>query len=353
MESLNIKQANKLFYIFSAILLVTILYWLAPILTPFVSGALIAYLVNPLVTKLVKLKVPRVLSVAIIFLVVLLLVVLLILLLVPLIQSQLAELIEVTSNTMTWIQNTVLPWVVAKTGIQQTLNIDTLKSALAENWTKAGGVVTWVWKTVMHSGFAMVEWFMNLLLVPVVAFYLLRDWQRMIKNARELLPRHIEPTVVQLANECDSVLSAFFRGQLLVMVSLGVIYAAGLSIIGLQVGLIIGLMAGLMCIVPYLGFIVGIVAASVAAFIQFGTMTSVVAVWVVFMIGQALESSVLTPKLVGHRIGLHPVAVIFAVLAGGSLFGFFGVLLALPVAAVIMVCLRFLNQRYRASPLYK
>ena len=137
------------------------------------------------------------------------------------------------------------------------------------------------------------------------------------------------------------------------MIALGIIYSIGLTFVGLQVGLIIGLVSGLVSIVPYLGFIVGVTAASIAAFIQFGTLTAVLSVIIVFLVGQMLESMVLTPKLVGDRIGLHPVAVIFAILVGASLFGFFGVLLALPVAAVIMVWLRFLNQRYRASPLYR
>ena len=342
MESLNVRPGNKLFYIISAIVLVVLLYWLAPILTPFLSGALIAYLVNPLVNRLVKCHVPRVVSVAIIFLLLFLFIVLLIFLLIPLIQSQVAELGDVLSRTVTWVQTTLLPWIMAKTDMQQNMNTDALKTALAENWTKAGGAVTWIWKTVMHSGFAIVEWLTNLLLIPVVTFYLLRDWNKLIANIRKLLPRHI-----------DSGLSAFFRGQLLVMISLGVIYSIGLTMVGLQVGLIIGLIAGLMSIVPYLGFIIGIVAASIAAFVQFGTWTTILLVWLVFMIGQALESMVLTPKLVGHRIGLHPVAVIFAVLAGARLFGFFGVLLALPVAAVTMVCLRFLNQHYQASQLYQ
>ena len=354
MESLNTRSANnKLFFISVIVVIGALLYLLAPILTPFLGGALLAYLFNPLVNKLVKYRVPRVVAVAIVFLGLILTIVLLVFLVVPLIEDQLADFANELSKTLAWIQNTMLPWLMEKANVQYTINTDTLKAALAENWSKAGGIVTWIWKTTLHSGFAVAAWLTNLLLIPVVMFYLLRDWNKVIKNIRDLLPRHIEPVVVELATECDTVLSSFFRGQLLVMISLGVIYSVGLTLVGVQVGIIIGLVAGLMSIVPYLGFIIGIIAASIAAFTQFGTMSSVLLVWLVFIIGQSLESSFLTPKLVGHRIGLHPVAVIFSVLVGGSLFGFFGVLLALPVAAVIMVCLRFLNRRYRASPLYQ
>jgi predicted PurR-regulated permease PerM len=214
-------------------------------------------------------------------------------------------------------------------------------------------MAAWLWKSVLHSGFALIEWVAHLVLIPVVTFYLLRDWDKVVKGVRELLPRSSEPTIVKLATECDDVLSAFFRGQLLVMLSLATIYSIGLSLVGLQVGLMIGLIAGLLSLVPYLGFIVGIVTASIVAYVQFGTLSSLFLVWLVFMVGQVIESTFLTPNLVGNRIGLHPVAVIFSVLAGGTLFGFFGVLLALPVAAVIMVLLRFFYQRYCNSRLYQ
>jgi predicted PurR-regulated permease PerM len=189
--------------------------------------------------------------------------------------------------------------------------------------------------------------------VPVVTFYLLLDWNKIIKNIDQLLPRSIEPTIAKLIKESDQVLSAFFRGQLLVMLGLSIIYGVGLSLTGLSIGLILGLILGLISIVPYLGLIVGVLIASIAALIQFGTFSSLLSIWLVFLIGQLCESLLLTPYLVGDRIGLHPVAVIFAVLAGGTLFGFFGVLLALPVAAVLMVWLRFLNNRYHKSAFYQ
>ena len=180
----------------------------------------------------------------------------------------------------------------------------------------------------------------NLFLVPVVTFYLLRDWDILVAKVSDLLPRHYIFTIKKLARECHTVLGAFIQGQLLVMMSLGTIYSIGLTLIGLKLGLVIGMLAGLASIVPYMGLVVGMAAALVAGIFQFGDLLHIFLILVVFGVGQALEGMVLTPLLVGDRIGLHPVAVIFAVMAGGQLFGFVGILIALAVAAVTMVLLR-------------
>ena len=188
--------------------------------------------------------------------------------------------------------------------------------------------------------------------MPVLSFYFLRDWDVFVGRVRELLPRPMLPIVSQLALEADQVLGGFIRGQLSVMVSLGMIYAVGLWAVGLSLGLLIGFVAGLVSFVPYMGAFFGLSAAVIACLVQYGDMYHLVLVLGVFAIGQTLESFVLVPWLVGDRIGLHPVAVIFAIMAGGQLFGFLGVLLALPVAAVAMVLLRFGHGRYRQSGLY-
>jgi predicted PurR-regulated permease PerM len=203
-----------------------------------------------------------------------------------------------------------------------------------------------------RSGVGVLMWMTNLVLIPVVAFYLLRDWDRLVAWIDAMLPRSIEPTVAHLARESDKVLGAFVRGQLLVMLALGIFYGAGLAVVGLSVGPLIGMVAGLLSFVPYLGFIVGFGAAVIAVLVQYGDWAHLLLVCGVFVIGQLLEGYVLVPKLVGDKIGLHPVAVIFAVLAGGYLFGFLGVLLALPAASVILVLLRYLTERYRLSELY-
>ena len=316
-------------------------------------GALLAYLVDPLVTQLMRLHLPRLLSVIIIFSLLFFVIVLLVIFLIPVIQTQLENLSDALPDMLDWIQVTGIPWLSEQLGIHEP-SMNTLKTSLVEHLTKSGdNTASKFFNTVLHSGFVLVEWLINLILIPVVTFYLLLDWNKVIGGINHLIPRRIEPTVVKLVKECNAVLSAFFRGQFIVMIALGVLYSIGLTLIGLRIGLILGLIIGMISIVPYLGVIVGIVVASIAAYIQFGALSSVLLVWLLFVLGHILEHTYLTPKLVGNRIGLHPVAVIFAILAGGKLFGFFGVLLALPAAAIIMVWLRFLMSQYHASPLYR
>jgi predicted PurR-regulated permease PerM len=198
----------------------------------------------------------------------------------------------------------------------------------------------------------ILRWVAKIALVPVLTFYFLRDWRSLLTNLQALLPRPLEPVILRLAKEADEVLGGFLRGQLSVMMSLGAIYATGLTLVGIQFGFLIGFVAGLVSFVPYLGAFIGVSAALIAAMVQYGDSTHLLLVLLVFGIGQMSESFLLTPWLVGDRIGLHPVAVIFSILAGGQLFGFLGVLLALPTAAVAMVGLRFAHQRYTESHLY-
>ncbi len=328
---------NQAVFIFFTALFIGLLYCLSSILTPFLLGALFAYLANPLVKHLEKWRVPHLLSVILVFVFLFFVFVLILLMLFPIIQKQLVALIEVIPQILSWIQETIIP------RFKEFVDLNTLKDNLSASVAKTGTVLT----TVLHSGVTVIEWAVNIVLTPIVTFYLLRDWDKILQSARNLLPRSIKPTVVKLTQESNEVLSAFFRGQLLVMLALGLIYGIGLTLIGLKVGLMIGLLGGLLSIVPYLGSIFVVVMASITSGIEFGTWQSLLWVLLVFMIGQTIESYILTPYLVGERIGLHPVAVIFSVMAGGALFGFFGVLVALPTAAVIMVLLRFLRKQYQ------
>ncbi len=223
---------------------------------------------------------------------------------------------------------------------------------MKEHWESAGGIAQTILSSVTKSGLVIVNWLMNFLLIPVVTFYLLRDWDIITQRVSELIPRPYYRTVSQITADANSVLSSFLRGQLSVMLALGTIYTIGLWLIGIELSLLIGMGAGLISFVPYLGTIVGLIAGVIAALVQFGDINHMVYVLIVFGIGQLLEGFVLTPWLVGDRIGLHPVAVIFSVLAGGQLFGFVGVLLGLPLAAVIMVLLRHGHERYMGSKLY-
>ena len=200
---------------------------------------------------------------------------------------------------------------------------------------------------------AILNVVLNLALIPVLTFYLLRDWDNLVAYIADMIPRPVAPTVNGLAKESDQVLGAFLKGQFVVMLCLGIIYSAGLLLIGLKFSLLFGMIAGLVSFVPYLGFILGVVFAGVAAVFQFQDFLHPFLVLVVFAVGQGVEGTLLTPFFVGGQIGLHPVAVIFAVLVGGYLFGFFGILLALPVAAISMVLLRRAYREYRTSSLYQ
>jgi predicted PurR-regulated permease PerM len=203
-----------------------------------------------------------------------------------------------------------------------------------------------------RSGFALLGWIANIVLLPVLTFFFLRDWDLFVGRVAALVPRDHAETVSRLALESSAVLGAFLRGQLLVMLVLGVLYGIGLSLVGLNLGILIGIVAGVLTFVPYLGPATVIVLGGIAALVQYGDWQHLLGVLAVFSVGQVIESYWLTPKLVGDRIGLHPVAVIFAVLAGGQLFGFLGMLLALPVAAIANVLLRYAHERYTHSRLY-
>jgi len=330
------------------------LVWLlAPVLMPFAVAAMLAYLGDPLADRLERLGLKRMWAATVVFVVLLLVVCGVLLLLIPLIARQVENLIENLPRYGDWAQHVAWPWLRDRLHLDpDTFDSDRLLEAIKAHIGSIGTVTATVLGRVSRSGIGIAMWLTNLVLIPVVAFYLLRDWDRLVATIDRMLPRSIQPTIAHLARESDSILGAFVRGQLLVMLALGVFYGAGLGVVGLTVGPLIGMIAGLLSFVPYLGFIIGFVAAIVAVLVQYGDWMHVLLVCGVFVLGQLLEGYVLVPKLVGDKIGLHPVAVIFAVLAGGYLFGFLGVLLALPAASVIMVLLRYLLERYRMSELY-
>lgn len=330
------------------------LVWLlAPVLTPFAVAALLAWLGDPLVDRLERRRLSRGAAVTLVFAVMTLATLLAVIALVPLLERQIARLIEKLPQGVAWANGVVLPWLESNLGVGfERFDPGSLIEMVKAHWQQAGGIASTVLGTVTSSGLAIVGFLGTLALLPVVTFYFMRDWDAMVERVRELLPRHVEPTVSRLARESDQVLAAFLRGQLAVMVLLGLFYSIGLWLVGIDLALLIGMIAGLVSFVPYLGVIVGGGMALVAAAIQYQDFLHPLLVLGVFVVGQLLEGFVLTPKIVGDQVGLHPVAVIFAILAGGTLFGFLGVLLALPVAAVGMVVLREAHRQYLASALY-
>jgi len=318
------------------------IYLTASVLLPFILAGVIAYLGNPFVELLARRRVPRTIASLGLFLIFALVVISLFLLLIPVLYHQSLILLGQFNTLIDWVQANLAPKLVQLLGINDPLDFLSIKQLISSHLSQSTGVIKGLVASLKHSSHMLISMVMTIVLVPVVSFYLLRDWNTILLKIEGILPVTKRSAIVCFFRESDQVLAAFFKGQLLVMVALGVIYSVGLWLVGLKVALIIGMISGLVAIVPYLGFIVGIVSATIAAMIEFHQFNAVLLVWLVYAIGQCLESMVLTPNLVGDKIGLHPVVVIFSILVGEALFGFLGVLLALPVAAVIKVLLHHL-----------
>ncbi|MGV8921777.1 MAG: AI-2E family transporter [Thermomonas sp.] len=331
------------------------LVWLlAPILSPFVFAALLGWLGDPLVDRLERAGRSRNTAVILVFSVMCLVLAIALVILVPLLERQILTLMESLPRYRDWFIGTALPWLEQRTGLQILAWLDPTRlfTLIREHWESAGGFAATVLGYVSRSGFALLGMVANIVLLPVLTFFFLRDWDLLVGRVGALIPRNHFAIVRKLAMESDAVLGGFLRGQLLVMLLLGVLYGVGLWAVGLDLGILIGVIGGLLTFVPYLGPAAVIVMGGIASLVQFGDWQHLAGVAVVFTIGQIIESYWLTPKLVGDRIGLHPMAVIFAVLAGGQLFGFLGMLLALPVAAVTNVLLHYAHERYTGSRLY-
>ena len=350
------RTLRRIFILSGIALILWVLYLLKPVVLPFIAAFLVAYLFSPLVDKLHRIGLPRWLSIGIVFIGIGVIVTLAIWYVVPLVWQQLIYARDSIPAGIHWLNYTFLPWV-SQTFNVEAMEIDTeqiskvVMEYIQTNYS-ADSIQSVVLR-VAQSGLNFIQIGGVVVLIPIIAFYFLLDWDRMLESLRRLIPRHYEKTTLGIVGECHNVLGAFVKGQFLVMFLLGVVYAVGLQLIGLEVGLIIGMVAGLASIIPYLGFGVGIIAAVIATLFQFGIDWAHLAlVIIVFMIGQAIEGYILQPFLLGDKIGLSPVAVVFAVLAGAQLAGFLGMLIALPVAAVIVVLLRHARECYEKSRLY-
>lgn len=328
------------------------MHLLSSILAPFVAATIIAYICAPLVDCLERRKLPRSLAVVLVMVCVILLIIGLIVVLVPLVLDQAALLSAKVPPLLEWLRHDALPWLEARTGLTVGEGWSKLRAALAQNFQSAAQFLATLLPSLGQSGLALLSFAGMLVLVPIALFFFLRDWHRFIGLIADVIPRRLLPDVRAIAAEIDTVLGEFLRGQLSVMTALSVIYGVGLWIAGVEGALSIGLLAGMLSFVPYLGFAIGLLLGTFAAATQFQSLAGVIGVWVVFGIGQLLESYVLTPKLVGDRVGLHPLGVVFAIMALGQLLGFVGVLLAVPMAAAFLVLLRHFLRRYKSGDLY-
>lgn len=335
-----------------AVLLVAggLVYLLAPVLTPFLAGALLAYIFDPLVDRLQARGLSRTTGTVAVIVLAGLAVFALMLVAMPLFQGQFAELSQRIPAALELVQTRLLPWLAQTFGIRIDADLGTLKTWLTEKAAQNGA--DWL-PTLQTGALAVVGILANLLLIPVVMFYLLRDWDTMVARVAELTPRPWLDVVTRIARSMDAVVGEFLRGQMSVMLALSAYYAVALWFAGLDYALPIGILTGVLSFVPFLGFGLGMILALLVALLQFADWTGVAWVAGIYLAGQVLESYVITPRLVGERVGLHPVAVIFALAAFGQLFGFVGVLLAVPLAAILLVALRELRGAYVASPFYR
>ncbi len=341
------------FWLIGLVLFLIALYLLRGVLVPFVAGMAIAYLLDPVCDRLERLGCSRTIATTLVTVTFAIVVTVALILLVPLIQAQIVDLVASLPGLLESLQARLAPLVSVIEDRLSPQDSAQLRSALGG---QVGGIVNWIGSalgSVLSGGLALVSILSLIFITPVVTFYLLRDWDRLVARIDGWLPRRQAPVIREQARLIDQTLAGYVRGQATVCLALATIYGVGLTLVGLNSGLTVGLMAGVLSFIPYVGTITGFVVSLAIAFAQFSEWTPIALIVLVFVVGQVLEGNFLTPKLVGDRIGLHPVWVIFALLAGGSLFGFVGVLLGLPVAAVVGVLTRFALARYLDSPYYR
>ena len=348
------KRASAWFLIAAVVVLA--LWLLGPVLTPFVVAAVLAYALTPLVNKLDDMgkgRLPRVVAVVVVELLFILVALSLVLLIIPIVAKEIPLMREQIPLLADRITTGLTPWL-AQFGIKVSLDVGSLK-ALALKYLNANyeDMFGSLLSSIRLGGSVALAVLGNAVLIPVALFYLLMDWDKFVARLLELVPPPMRGTFDSFTDEADSVLGQYLRGQLLVMLVMAAFYAIGLALFGLDLALPIGIFTGLAMFIPYLGFGIGLILAILAGVLQFASIKAIVMVAVVYGIGQVVESLYLTPRLVGERIGLHPLAVIFALLAFGQVFGFVGVLIALPASAVLLVGIRRIKLRYMASKLYQ
>jgi len=346
--------ANPRLWAWAAIAVVAgwLLWLLSPILAPFLFAAILGYVLDPLVEKLTARRFPRTLAVLLVLVLLLALLVALMLVVLPLFYKEMRLLAARLPDFLAWSNDHLAPWLKAHFGIEFQLDTASVRQVASDLLSGNQDVAARLLGSLKIGGLALIAFFANLLLIPVVLFYLLRDWNTFLVRLDAFIPRHLHAKARQLLREIDAVLAEFLRGQLSVIVVMCVYYVTALWLARLEFALPIGIITGVLVFVPYVGAMTGLALGTIAALMQFDSMAGVLWVWLAFGIGQALEGTTVTPLLVGERIGLHPIAVIFALLAFGQVFGFFGVLLALPASAALLVGLRHVREAYLKSSLY-
>ncbi len=349
-------QQQALAWFAITLVLALVLWLLGPVLMPFVVASVLAYALDPVVTRLQLLtrgRMPRVVAVLLVQVVFVVLVLALVMLLVPILMHEVPRMRDQLPVIAERVQVALSPWL-QRLGVQVTWDVPSFKAFLLSTFsTSWGDGFAQALTSLRIGGSVALAIIGNLILIPVVLFYLLLDWRRVVRHIEALVPLPMRRAYDGFVIECDQVLGQYLRGQLSVMALLAVYYSVALWLFGLELALPIGVFTGLAVFVPYVGFGVGLLLALLAGVLQMPLYQAVLMVSVVYGAGQLIESFVLTPRLVGERIGLHPLHVIFALMAFGQLFGFVGVLIALPVSAVLLVAIRHLRAQYQNSQLYR
>lgn len=332
-----------------------LVWWLGPVLTPFVVAAVLAYALTPLVNRLDNAwggRLPRVVAVLLVELVFILAVLAVALLIVPILAKEIPLLREQLPALAERLNTWAAP-LLQSLGLNLSLDVGSVKAFVLKYFSAnvEDGVAA-VLSSLKVGGSLALTLIGNAILIPVALFYLLMDWERFVQRAVALVPPRMRGAYDSFIDEADDVLGQYLRGQMLVMLILAVFYSVGLALFGLDLALPIGVFTGLAIFVPYVGFGVGLILALLAGLLEFASVKALAMVAVVYGLGQLIESLYLTPRLVGERIGLHPLVVIFALLAFGQIFGFVGVLIALPASAVLLVAVRRVHAKYLASDLY-
>jgi len=347
----NPEQRPVLLWLIAGIALYVLLAVLGPVLTPFLAAGVIGYMLNPGVDWLTTRGLPRILSVLLVMIALILAVAAVFLIVVPMLVAELPILQQRLPLLLDAFDRVVRP-VLVQTGLNLPLDSTGLKALLTQQFANVDSTgLSWLgW--LRKGSSAVIGWAATLLLVPIVLFYLLLDWHQVIARFATMIPRRWISLISEMTNEVDHLLAQYMRGQLLVMLLLATYYSVALAIAGFEVAIPVGIITGLLVFIPYVGYGIGLTLAVLSALLFFDDWHGLIAVAVVYGLGQMLESFYLTPRLVGERIGLHPLAVIFALLAFAQLFGFTGILLALPASAVLSVVYRRMRQHYLKSRFY-
>jgi predicted PurR-regulated permease PerM len=340
-------------WIAAGLAILALLYALSPILTPFLLAGILAYICNPITDRITGWGVPRMLAVVLVMLALAALIAGLVLIILPLLSEEASVLATRAPEALALANQKLAPWLREHFGIRLRFDSASLQKLAAGNWDTVQIILERAYSSLRIGGVALVGLAINLMLAPVVMFYLLLDWHHLMDRLVGIIPRPWHAKLVSVANDIDGVLSQYLRGQILVMALLAAYYCVGLWLAGIPSALSIGIVTGLLIFIPYLGYATGLILALLVAALQFAGWGPIIAVLIVYGIGQVLEGFLLTPFLVGERIGLHPLAVIFALMAFGQLFGFFGILAALPASAALLVGLREVRTLYLASNFYR